>query len=223
MAEVEGELQEHPAVQEATVVGVPDQDGHDKACAVVVPHGTAPTLDELRVFLRERGLTDNYMPTGLVIAPELPRTSLGNVRKNDLRQQIKTGDLVYEGHREGHRQRRILGLRIRPRGCRHRCRMGNAPCIAPTCRTRCCTVGSSGSATPSATPAPKSGYVGHRDVQAQPNESHGVAPGAAVDGGYHLGGRRAADGLEVWRRQVVMRSPPTGSPSTCPLVTTVSS
>ncbi|WP_327260058.1 hypothetical protein OG444_39745 [Streptomyces sp. NBC_01232] len=41
---VEGEPANHPQVAEAAIVGVPDADGHEIACAVVVPRKTPPSL-----------------------------------------------------------------------------------------------------------------------------------------------------------------------------------
>ncbi|MGW7029123.1 AMP-binding protein [Streptomyces xanthophaeus] len=91
VAEVEGELLNHPQVAEAAIVGVPDADGHEIACAVVVPHGTAPSLDDLRTFLRSRNMTEWYLPVRLSLVPALPRTALGKVRKDQVRREISAG------------------------------------------------------------------------------------------------------------------------------------
>ncbi|MFK4066304.1 AMP-binding protein [Streptomyces sp. NPDC029674] len=88
VAEVEGELSGHPRVAEAAIVGTPDSDGHEIACAVVVPRGTPPSLDDLRAFLRARNMTEWYLPVRLCLVPTLPRTALGKVRKDEVRRQI---------------------------------------------------------------------------------------------------------------------------------------
>ncbi|MGW7343971.1 class I adenylate-forming enzyme family protein [Streptomyces sp. NPDC054854] len=88
VAEVESELLDHPHVIEAAIVGVPDADGHEVACAVIVPHGTPPTLDDLRAFLRSRNMTEWYLPVRLALLPALPRTALGKVRKDQVRLEI---------------------------------------------------------------------------------------------------------------------------------------
>lgn len=98
-AEVEGELQDHPAVAQVALIGVPDDDGHEMPCAIVVPHDTAPSLEDLRDFLRARGMTEWYLPARLAIVATLPRTPEGKVRKNHLRQQITAGELVADGDR----------------------------------------------------------------------------------------------------------------------------
>ncbi|MFJ8210370.1 AMP-binding protein [Streptomyces sp. NPDC096033] len=91
VAEVEGELLDHPQVAEAAIVGVPDADGHEIACAVVVPHGAPPSLDDLRTFLRSRNMTEWYLPVRLSLVSALPRTALGKVRKDQVRREISVG------------------------------------------------------------------------------------------------------------------------------------
>ncbi|WP_346093487.1 AMP-binding protein [Streptomyces olivaceiscleroticus] len=88
VAEVEGELLEHPQVAEVAIVGVPDAEGHEIACAVVVPRDTPPSLHELLAFLRARNMTEWYLPARLAIVSTLPRTPLGKVRKDRVRQQV---------------------------------------------------------------------------------------------------------------------------------------
>ncbi|MCX5387440.1 AMP-binding protein [Streptomyces sp. NBC_00083] len=88
VAEVESELLDHPGIAEAVIVGVPDAQGHEVACAVVVPRGTPLTLDGIRSFLRARSMTEFYLPVRLALVPELPRTALGKVRKEQVRRQI---------------------------------------------------------------------------------------------------------------------------------------
>lgn len=100
IAEVEDELLDHPAVAEVAIVGVLDDDGHEIACAVVVPRGAAPSLDDLRTFLRRRDMTASYLPARLAIVSALPRTPLGKVRKDHLRQQITTDELTAGGPRQ---------------------------------------------------------------------------------------------------------------------------
>ncbi|HEX4198784.1 MAG TPA: acyl-CoA synthetase [Caulobacteraceae bacterium] len=68
--EVEEALKRHPAVQDAVVVGVPDERFGERVCAVVevTPGQPAPTLDELSRHVR--GLLADYKaPRELVLAP----------------------------------------------------------------------------------------------------------------------------------------------------------
>ncbi|MER6127760.1 AMP-binding protein [Streptomyces sp. NPDC001795] len=98
VVEVEGELMEHPAVAEVAIVGVPDQEGHETACAVIVPRGTAPALENLRDFLSGRHMSEEFLPTCVAVAATLPRTPMGKIRKAEIRRQIADGTLVTFGH-----------------------------------------------------------------------------------------------------------------------------
>ena len=54
--EIEEVLYEHPAVQEAAVVGVPDDElGEEVGAAVVLKQGEQLSEDELRDYVKERG------------------------------------------------------------------------------------------------------------------------------------------------------------------------
>jgi benzoate-CoA ligase family protein len=83
--EVEGCLLEHPAVAEAAVVGVADQNGLVKPCAFVVARAARDGLDEeLKSFVRER-LEPYKHPREVVFVEALPRTHLGKVDRGKLR------------------------------------------------------------------------------------------------------------------------------------------
>jgi acyl-CoA synthetase (AMP-forming)/AMP-acid ligase II len=68
-------MQQHPAIREAAVVGVPDERlGQVPAAAYIVKSGaTPPAEDELRAFLKER-LNGYQIPVYLKAVDELPRT-----------------------------------------------------------------------------------------------------------------------------------------------------
>jgi acyl-CoA synthetase (AMP-forming)/AMP-acid ligase II len=88
-AEVENALAAHPSVAEVAVVAAPDARWGEAVAACIVPRpGTAPTLEELRTFLRER-LAGYKMPRKLVLMAALPRNSTGKVLKFALRAQMK--------------------------------------------------------------------------------------------------------------------------------------
>ncbi|SEH02891.1 cyclohexanecarboxylate-CoA ligase [Nonomuraea solani] len=93
ISEVEGELLNHPAVADIALVGVPDPDGLEAACAVIVPDGAPPSLEELHAYLRARGMTEGYLPVRLAIVSALPQTSTGKVAKSALREQVISGGL----------------------------------------------------------------------------------------------------------------------------------
>jgi 3-oxocholest-4-en-26-oate---CoA ligase len=68
--EVEEALKRHPAVQDAVVVGVPDDRFGERVCAVVevAPGAPTPTLEELSTHVRGH-LADYKAPRELVLAP----------------------------------------------------------------------------------------------------------------------------------------------------------
>lgn len=84
-AELEAHLRAHPDVADAAVVPVPDRALGEKTCAVVVPDGPAPSLGEVRAFLRDRGLAEFKLPDRLEIRTELTRTNVGKIDKAALR------------------------------------------------------------------------------------------------------------------------------------------
>jgi cyclohexanecarboxylate-CoA ligase len=88
--DVESELLRHSGVRDVALVGYPDGQGGELACAVVVPTNTpAVTLDELRQYLGGLGMTDWYMPSRLECVDALPRNGTGKVRKELLRRWLK--------------------------------------------------------------------------------------------------------------------------------------
>jgi fatty-acyl-CoA synthase len=84
-AEVESALLELPAVEEAAVIGVPDEQWGEVGLAVVVPApGATPDPDALRAELRTR-LAGFKVPKEYRFLHELPKTATGKIRKPDLR------------------------------------------------------------------------------------------------------------------------------------------
>ncbi|OLF14273.1 hypothetical protein BLA60_03825 [Actinophytocola xinjiangensis] len=94
-AEVEAALLEHPDIQDAGVVGLPDPEWGEVACAViqVVPGsalGAEDTAQLLASFLHDR-LARYKVPRRYQVVAELPRGANGKLRKHLL------PDLVREG------------------------------------------------------------------------------------------------------------------------------
>jgi fatty-acyl-CoA synthase len=86
-AEVESALLEIPGIEEAAVIGVPDERWGEAGLAVVVATAGAPTDGEaVRAALRER-LAGFKVPREVRFVPELPKTATGKIRKPDLRAQ----------------------------------------------------------------------------------------------------------------------------------------
>ncbi len=85
--EVEDLIYQHPKVADVAVVGVPDPQTGERACAVVVlaPGADDLTLAELIDFCRTRQLANQKIPERLEIVGQLPRNSLGKILKKELR------------------------------------------------------------------------------------------------------------------------------------------
>ncbi len=83
--EVEGILLRHPAVQEAAVVGLPDERwGEAPHAFVVLKAGQQLTEEEMRVFAREH-MAHFKVPKTFTFVTELPKTATGKIQKYVLR------------------------------------------------------------------------------------------------------------------------------------------
>jgi len=89
VAYVENVLYEHPAITGLAVVGVPDPRLQERACAVVTLAEGTLTLEEMQVFLKEKGVARQYWPESLEVVDELPRTASGKIQKFQLRARLK--------------------------------------------------------------------------------------------------------------------------------------
>lgn len=82
---LEEAIYEHPAVAEVCVIGVPDayRGQSPKAFVALKPGATPFTIDELKLFLKDR-LGKHEMVQELEIRAELPKTPIGKLSKKDL-------------------------------------------------------------------------------------------------------------------------------------------
>jgi long-chain acyl-CoA synthetase len=89
-SEVEEALYKHPAVLEAAVFGVPDEDWGEAVHAVVVPRASV-TAEELIAFCRP--LIAGYkLPKAITLSSEeLPKSGPGKVLKRELRAPFWAG------------------------------------------------------------------------------------------------------------------------------------
>ncbi|MCW8379697.1 class I adenylate-forming enzyme family protein [Streptomyces justiciae] len=87
--EVEQAIAAHPGVAEAVVFGVDDPLWGECVAAVIVPAGPhAPGIGELREFLSSH-IARYKMPRLLEKVDALPRTSVGKIRRSDVRRMLR--------------------------------------------------------------------------------------------------------------------------------------
>jgi acyl-CoA synthetase (AMP-forming)/AMP-acid ligase II len=84
--EVEDILFTHPAVADAGVIGLPDDERGELVCAVITVSAESepPTLAGLREFFIDAGVMLQKIPEQLEIVDHLPRNAAGKVEKKDL-------------------------------------------------------------------------------------------------------------------------------------------
>ena len=87
-AELENEIMAHPLVQEAAVIGVPDERWEERplACVVVRPNALIDS-DDIKDFLLDR-VAKWWIPEEIVFVADIPKTATGKFSKLALRQQF---------------------------------------------------------------------------------------------------------------------------------------
>ena len=91
--EVEEVLYEHPAIQEAAVVGVPDESlGEEVGAAVVLKQGESLEAQELKSYVKEQVAAYKY-PRKIWFVDELPKGPTGKILKREIEvpEQVKAG------------------------------------------------------------------------------------------------------------------------------------
>jgi bile acid-coenzyme A ligase len=90
-AEVEGALQEHPAVRSCAVIGLPDDDLGQRVHAIVEPDEPAPDASELLAFVSAR-LVRYKVPRSIELVSTSLRNDAGKVNRAALRAARVTAD-----------------------------------------------------------------------------------------------------------------------------------
>jgi len=84
-AEIENALYDHPAVAEAAVFGVPDDEwGELPAAHIVLKSGQSVGAEELITFI-ETKVAHHKRPRLVEFVDALPKTAIGKIRKNIIR------------------------------------------------------------------------------------------------------------------------------------------
>ena len=95
--EIEGLIITHPSVAQVSVIGMPDQELGERACAYIqLKPGTKLSFEDLVSFLKGVGASVLQLPERVEFMDRLPRTKANKPDKNPLRQDIKR-KLIAEG------------------------------------------------------------------------------------------------------------------------------
>ncbi len=87
--EIESLLLTHPSVGNVAVVGMPDPEMSEKACAFVIPKpGKHLTFDGMVSFLRQKKIASYKLPERLEIISEFPVIGEAKVNKKELQEMI---------------------------------------------------------------------------------------------------------------------------------------
>lgn len=84
-AEIERVLQQHPAVAETAVIGIPDKDLGEALLALVVAAGDTPPAEEELIAYMRGSLAGYKVPRTFRFLPELERNAMGKIDKRALR------------------------------------------------------------------------------------------------------------------------------------------
>ena len=87
--EVEDMLIEHPDIAEVAIVGLPDADRGELACAAIVPRQQpGPDVAALRAYCTKLGIASFKIPERVVLFESLPKNDAGKVLKHAIRAQL---------------------------------------------------------------------------------------------------------------------------------------
>ena len=87
--EIEDLLYTHPKVADVAVIGLPDEQSGERACAVIAPKDPADpiTFEDMVQFLRDQQLMVQKIPEQLEVVEAVPRNPSGKILKHKLKEQ----------------------------------------------------------------------------------------------------------------------------------------
>ena len=90
--EIESEILKHPDILEAGVFGIDDKEwGQTVAAAIVTNNKLRITIDELKEFLKDK-IAAYKIPKKLHLVDELPKTALGKIQREKLKEMFEDCD-----------------------------------------------------------------------------------------------------------------------------------
>ena len=88
--EVESMLLSNPKILDVAAIAMPDEAMGEKVCVYVVPKGEEKLdLNELKEFMKEKGIAAYKIPERLELISAIPRNPVGKIVKNQLREDIR--------------------------------------------------------------------------------------------------------------------------------------
>ncbi len=86
--EVEDVLLEHPAVLDAAIVAIPDEQwGETVGAAVVLKDGASASVADLQAWVKNR-LRSSRVPASIVFKDQLPYNEMGKILRRVVKQEL---------------------------------------------------------------------------------------------------------------------------------------
>jgi yersiniabactin salicyl-AMP ligase len=87
-AEIESYLCSHPEIDDAILIGIPDENLGERSCACLITDNRGITLTDIHRFLTDRGVARYKLPDQIEHVDFWPLTNIGKVDKSKLKEQV---------------------------------------------------------------------------------------------------------------------------------------